>query len=73
VTINEAKIKGAEHAKQGLSLSPFDCKDVDAEILASCKASPCKSRAKQYAELRSSFNKGWHEVNAQGQTSDRIY
>lgn len=65
MTIEEARIKGTEHANKGLSLSPYDCKDIDAEIFASCKASASKSRAEQYGKLRCAFNKGWCEVVAQ--------
>lgn len=65
MTIDEAKAKGIEHAKKGLSLTPFDCKDVDAEIFAFCKASMPTSTAKVYAKLRGAFNKGWCKIVAQ--------
>ena len=57
MTTQKAKQAGAEHAKNGKLLTPFDCREIDAVILSFCRGSA--SPAKEYAKLRGAFNKAW--------------
>ncbi len=57
MTTKKAKQAGAEHAKNGKLVTPFDCREIDAAILSFCRG--CASPAKEYAKLRGAFNKAW--------------
>ncbi|MBV2160221.1 hypothetical protein [Achromobacter denitrificans] len=68
--MNKAELmkRGADHCKAGKQLTPFDCRDIDAELFAEAKqqaaaaTSPmarCTIQARVYRTLRAAFNNGW--------------
>ena len=62
MTINELKIAGKEHFEAGKTLTPFECRDIDAKIFAAVRGT--ERPAKEYAKLRGAFNKGFVEACA---------
>lgn len=70
-TMNEgdAKALGAQHARDGKQCTPFDCREIDAQILAVARQESAQIddhmervavQASVYKGLRGAFNDGWH-------------
>lgn len=61
---------GAEHAKAGKQMTPHDCREIDAEIIAEAKIRTSHltdyldritEQSRVYKQLRGAFNKGWQK------------
>ena len=66
MTKTEMVEAGKKHADDGKTTVPFDCRNIDAKIIAFSKKTD--RPFKTYATLRGAFNKGWekryHELTA---------
>jgi hypothetical protein len=60
-TTEEAKEFGRQHARNGLKLTPFDCRYFDDAVLSATRGLDRLFRARNYAEIRGAFNDGWNE------------
>lgn len=57
ITRKEMTRRGEAHARAGRQCTPFDCQEVDRELLALSKTQ--ERPMKWYAAMRGAFNKGW--------------
>ena len=60
-TIEEAKEFGRQHARNGLMLTPFDCRYFDEAVLSATRGLDRLFRTRNYSEMRGAFNAGWNE------------
>jgi hypothetical protein len=60
-TAEEAKEFGRQHARNGLKLTPFDCRIFDEDIISATRGLDSTFRMRNYNELRGAFNAGWNE------------
>jgi hypothetical protein len=57
MTTKQAKQLGMQHAIDGKELTPFACREIDAQIFAAVRET--ERPAKEYAKIRGAFNRAW--------------
>jgi hypothetical protein len=57
MTTKQAKQLGTQHANEGKELTPFACREIDAQMFAAVRGT--ERPAKEYAKLRGAFNRAW--------------